>query len=174
MRQDRIQGFLGMSGAQLGQALAEGHPIEPTELDDSRYRGISLGLPAFIEALTWKTFEKTFHRDPQSGQLRGWNVRLEQTGWDDPPVPKQKGGQPWTFGHYDVRPTVHPGQPLMLDYGSRRNFLLDPTRLVRDPLVALDEGSATWLLGRSDLAGGLRTPSYFLLERVGPLEFLPR
>jgi hypothetical protein len=167
---ERIQRFLAMSGTQLALALAEGHPIEVGALDDSRYRGISLGLPGFVEALTWKTFEKTFHRDPVTGQLRGWNVRLEQTGWTSPPVPRQKGGQPWTFGHYDVKP----GHPLTLDYGSARNFALDPTRLVRDPLVALDAGSARWLLGRSDLVGGLRTPSYFLLERLGPLEFLPR
>ena len=170
MRDERIQRFLAMTGPELARALRQGHPIEPTALDDSRYRGISLGLPRLIEALTWKTFEKTFHRDPSSGRLRGWNVRLEQTGWHEEPTPKRRRGQPFTFGHYLVRE----GHPLILDYGSRRNFRLDPTRLVRDPLVAVDEGSVDWLLGRSDLAGGLKTPSYFLLERLGPLDFVPR
>ncbi len=166
----RIEAFLAMTGAELAQAMAAGHAIEPSALDDSRYRGISLGLPAFVEALTWKTFEKTFHRDPASGELRGWNVRLEQTGWTSAPVARKRDGWPWTFGHYDV----HAGHPVLLDYGSRRNFALDPMRLVRDPLVALDAGSVQWLLGRSDIAGGLRTPSYFLLERLGPLVHLPR
>ena len=32
--------------------MQAGHPIEPAALDDSEYRGISLGLPAPVVALT--------------------------------------------------------------------------------------------------------------------------
>jgi hypothetical protein len=71
--------FLSLDRRGLAAALAAGHPIDERALDDTRYRGISLGLPRAVETLTWKTFAKTFHRDPESGKLRGWNLRLEQT-----------------------------------------------------------------------------------------------
>ncbi|RLB64229.1 MAG: hypothetical protein DRI90_05055, partial [Deltaproteobacteria bacterium] len=60
--------------------LTSGHSIDPRQLDDVEYRGISLGLPAIVEKLTWKKFKKVFHRDPATGVLRGWNVRMEQNG----------------------------------------------------------------------------------------------
>jgi hypothetical protein len=44
---------------------------------------------------------------------------------------------------------------------------------MRDPIVALHEGSVDLLLGWSYLDLGfwrMPTPSYFLLEREGPLE----
>lgn len=151
-----IERFLALSRGELREALEAGHPIDPTALDDSRYRGISLGLPGFVDRLFWKTFEKTFHRDGE--ELRGWNVRLEQTGLDGPVVPMMKGAVPKTFGHYAVRAT---DARLELVYGA-----------MVDPLVALEEQGTTWLLGRSDLLG-IPTPSYFLLERIGPLTYVP-
>lgn len=150
-----IDRFLHRSGRELRAALESGHRIDPAALDDSRYRGISLGLPAFVDALFWKTFEKTFHRD---GGLRGWNVRLEQTGLDGPITPMTSGGVPKTFGHYRV---VEGERWLELRYGA-----------MVDPLVSLQADDVTWLLGRSDLLG-IPTPSYFLLQRIGPLEFIP-
>lgn len=151
-----IKRFLEMSGRELRAALDAGHPIDPSALDDSRYRGISLGLPAFVDRLFWKTFEKTFHRDGDA--LRGWNVRLEQTGLDGPIEAMRKGELPKTFGHYTVR---EGSGRLELVYGA-----------MVDPLVALEEGDVTWLLGRSDLLG-IPTPSYFLLERIGELTYVP-
>ena len=151
-----IERFLGMPRRQLREVLDGGFPIAPSSLDDSRYRGISLGLPAFVDRLFWKTFEKTFHRDGE--RLRGWNVRLEQTGLEGPVRPLMKGEVPHTFGHYEVRRT--PAR-LELVYGA-----------MVDPLVALEERGTTWLLGRSDLLG-IPTPSYFLLERIGPLTYVP-
>ena len=77
---------LSMKRGALATTLRQGHAIDPRALDDSQYRGISLGLPAWFERLTWKTFQKTFHRDPRTGVLRGWNVRVEQRGLDAPSV----------------------------------------------------------------------------------------
>lgn len=151
-----IERFLDAPRAALRAALDGGHPIAPHALDDTRYRGISLGLPAWIDRLAWKTFEKTFHRDGDA--LRGWNVRLEQTGVDGPVVPLLKRGVPHTFGHYDV---VQGDRWVELRYGA-----------MVDPLVALAPGQTDWLLGRSDLLG-VPTPSYFLLQRIGPLEHVP-
>jgi hypothetical protein len=63
----------------------------------------------------------------------------------------------------------------MLDYGLGGNPRFDPTSRVRDPIVALEADRVERLLGWTyvDL-GAFRTgtPSYFLLEREGPLSFV--
>ncbi len=161
--------FLALDGVGLRAVHDAGHPIDPSALDDTRYRGVSLGLPGFVDRLLWKTFEKTFHRDAD-GTLRGWNARVEQTGLDGELRARTRRGQPWTFGHYAVE---EEGGHLVLDYNQPANPRLDPTRFARDPLVAIHEGDAEWLLGAIDVAlpgRRMRTPSYFLLVREGPLE----
>lgn len=60
---------------RLAEVLASGHPIDPAALAGAAYRGVSLGLPPLVERLSWKTFQKTFLRDPSSGELWGWNVQ---------------------------------------------------------------------------------------------------
>jgi hypothetical protein len=161
--------LLAASHAELRMRMANGHPIEASCLDDTTYRGISLGLPAWVERLTWKKFTKAFHRDPHAGNLRGWNVRIEQDGLDRPWRARVRDGRPWTFGHFEV---VADHDRLLLDYGAGGNGRLDPLRMLRDPLVAVHAGSVELLLGWSYLAIGpakVPTPSYFLLEREGPL-----
>ncbi len=159
--------LLRASGAELAQALAGGRPLAAATVAGWTYHGTSLGLPAWLERLTWKTFAKAFVREPD-GTVRGWNVRCEQ---DDPPTwrPRTRGGRPVTFGHFQVLAT---GDHLLLDYGRGGNRRGDPTAAVRDPLVALDaEGHR--LLGRSLLAIAgrqVKTPSYFVLERGAPVE----
>ncbi len=174
-----VQEWLALDGAGLAEALGQGHPVSPQALDDSRYLGISLGLPGWVDRMAWKTFEKDFHRDPTTGLLRGWNVRLEQTGWQEEPVARTRKGLPVTFGHFSVvsgregrRPEPAPGS-LLLDYGAGGNAPWDPVGLLRDPLVAVSSDSMDELLGWTwlDLGlGTLGTPSFFLLRRVGRLE----
>jgi hypothetical protein len=162
--------LLAATRGELRALLAGGHPIDPSRLDDTVYRGISLGLPAWVERLSWKKFAKAFHRDPRTGQLRGWNVRIEQDGLERPWRPRVRRGQPWTFGHFAV---VSDRARLLLDYGAGATRLTDPLRVLRDPVVALHAGSVELLLGWSYLAIGparIPTPSYFLLERDAPLE----
>ncbi len=159
----RAADLLTLSRAELHRLLAQGHPIEPEALDDREYRGISLGLPAWVDALTWKKFKKVFHRDRTTGVLRGWNVRMVQNGIDAPFVPLRRGGQPATFGHFRV---VSQPARLLLDYGRAR---------LRDPLVALEPGRADLLLGWSYIDLGLAqlpTPSFFSLERDIPLSHI--
>ncbi len=167
----------GMSRAQLGEVLAAGHSIDPATLDDTEYRGVSLGLPAWIERLSWKTFKKVFHRD-ESGVLRGWNVRLEQTGLDGPSTPMQRKGKELTFGHYRVLAADGYKVPrsfeqgLMIDYGLGGNASFDPISRLRDPIVAVNPGSTDLLLGWSYADLGLfrlGTPSFFSLESDCPL-----
>lgn len=175
--------FLRLSKRELGERLAAGHAIDPAALDDSEYRGVSLGLPGPIVSLTWLVFRKTFHRDPRTHRLRGWNVRMEQNGLDGARVPMRKGGDPICFGHYEVvgargcRSPIPCEQGLLIDYGRGANPTLDPVRRARDPIVALEPGSVDRLLGWTYLDLGLTrvsTPSFFLLEREGPLSYVPR
>ena len=166
--------YVSMSPRELNELFLGGHPIDPAALDESRYRGVSVGLPAPIIALTWRTFEKTFHRDPTTGRLRGWNVRLEQTGLDAPAVPR------FTFGHYEVVPADPKKSPrpiaegaLLIDYSRAPGSRLDPARGARDVIVAIERGSVQQLLGWMYMELGparIPTPSYFLLDREGPLE----
>lgn len=178
------QEFLSLSRASLRAMLERGHPIEPSALDDAEYRGVSLGLPSPLVKLTWLTFRKTFHRDPRTGALRGWNVRMQQTGLDGAREPMlDRAGKPRCFGFYGVREgREYPTMPvaaqhgLVIDYGLGDNPRLDPIRRGRDPLVALEAGSVERLLGWTYLdlgVGRVGTPSYFLLEREGPLSYVP-
>ena len=162
--------------AELAALLRAGHPIDPASLGDVRYRGTSLGLPAFVERLTWKTFRKVFHWDHARGELRGWNVRVEQRGIDDETVPLRRNGRAVSFGHYRV---VEPAarriptgcdRGLLIDYGI---YERGPMSRIRDPIVAVNAGSADLLLGWSyvDVGfGTLGTPSFFTLQREGPLD----
>ncbi|GMU59435.1 MAG: hypothetical protein AMXMBFR34_11980 [Myxococcaceae bacterium] len=170
------------SRAELRQRILSGHPVDPSALEGWAYRGTSLGLPRLVERLSWKTFQKTFFRQPDTGRLVGWNVRLEQDGVDAPSRPKRRNGVPVTTWHYEV---VSPdGVPmprgfargLVIDYGRGKNPTLDTIRFMKDPLVALEEGSADLLLGVTYAALGgwcVETPTYFLLEREHRVDFVP-
>jgi hypothetical protein len=176
----RTSDLLDATHRDLSELLAAGHPVRASALDDTEYRGTSLGLPSFLERLTWKTFRKTFHRDPDTGLLRGWNVRLAQRGLSAPSEPLMKGGAPMTFGHYVViepRTIAAPvgcDRGLVLDYSRGQNGRWSPLSLVRDPIVALKEDDPDLLLGWTYLQLGTHhvgTPSFFTLEREGPLSF---
>ncbi len=170
-----IEDLNPMSGRQLGELMAAGHPIDLDQLADREYRGISLGIPGWVEKLAWKTFKKVFHREPETGKLRGWNVRMQQTGLHGECIPIDRKGQPKTFGHYEVVPrdaTHRPTRPCehaaFIDYRLGGNSVFDPMRFVIDPIVALEAGSAEHLLGWSYVDLGwarFSTPAYFLLVR---------
>ncbi|MEW6271474.1 MAG: hypothetical protein AB1689_19505 [Thermodesulfobacteriota bacterium] len=162
----------------LRALLAGGHPIDPDALAGWQYRGTSLGMPAIVDRLAWKTFVKAFHRDAGAPFVRGWNLRIRQTGLRGPIEPLVRNGRPFSFGHFRVvEPRGYRGprgadRGLLLDYGLGGNGALDPTSRLRDPVVALEAGSAELLLGWSYLDLGLvnvPTPSFFTLERCAPV-----
>lgn len=162
----------------LRALLASGHPIDPDAIAGWQYRGVSLGMPAIIDRLAWKTFVKAFHRDPGVGFVRGWNVRIRQTGVLGPVEPMRRRGTVFAFGHFRVvdprgyRMPAGTDRGLLLDYGLGGNAMLDPTTRLRDPIVALEAGSADLLLGWSYLdlgVGNVSTPSFFTLERHAPV-----
>jgi hypothetical protein len=156
-------------GALL-ELLLGGHAIDPASLDGWVYRGVSLGLPAWVDRLAWKTFAKAF----EGG--RGWNVRMQQDVFE--PL-RDRRGAPRCFGHFAVTPLPPVGdlslpvsRGVLLDYGRGGNGRLDPVRFLRDPLVALSPGDPNRLLGCSLVEVGparFTTPSFFLLERHAPV-----
>ena len=76
--------LLRMKGPELFEIVKQGNPLDTDALADSTYTGIDLSMPDLFHKLMWKSFRKTFHRDPRSGALRGWNVKVKQTGSDTP------------------------------------------------------------------------------------------
>ena len=166
--------LLAMNHAELATTLRAGYPIAWGELLGYAYRGTSLGLPALLERLTWKTFCKVFVDDPSRGP-RGYNVRVHQRGLGAATHPRRgSGGTPVSFGHYAVVDAASivtawgPTNGVILDYAPGAG-MLDPLSFVRDPLVSLRDGSGEFLLGATYRALGLpvRTPASFALEREG-------
>jgi len=171
---------LTYSGRQFAAAMAGGHAVDLDALANAQYRGTSLNMPGFVDRLTWKVFRKTFYRDPTTGTHRGWNVRIVQRGIDAPSEPMRLAdGTPKTFGHYLVRDAqslkVARGYNagIYLDYIAARNPLTDMGRFAAAPVVALNTGDPTLLLGWEYIKLGplhIPTPSYWLLEYEGPIE----
>lgn len=176
----RLEEMLSMKSGDLRAIIERGAPLDLDAIADSTYTGIDLSLPAWVHRILWKTFRKTFHKDPQSGVIRGWNVKVQQTGWDTPPEPKRDSkGRPITFGHYEVRSAE--GKPFprgwkgahYLDYRFAGNKFADwPARAGYCPLVSVNPGESELLLGWEVFnVGGALVPidDYWVLKREGPL-----
>lgn len=171
----------GLSQRELRQRIVTGHPVDPAAIEGWAYRGTNLA-PKLIRQLSWTHFQKTFHRDPGSGRLLGWNVRLEQDGLDAPSRPKLRNGKPRTVWYYEV---VAPGEVpkpegfdrgLIIDYSRGRNPWFSPVNLGKDPLVSLSPDGADELLGVTyEVIFGacIVTPTYFTLEREHPIDYVP-
>lgn len=162
----------------LHALVARAHPLNLRQLEGQQYQGVDLSLPPFMNRLLWKTFRKTFLRDPDTGVVRGWNVRMEQTGIDGPQEPKRDAhGTPRSFGHYTVREANGLGFPWgwtgphFLDYGGIGNPFGES--LAYTPLVAVNEGDMSLLLGWEVFKLGplfVPLPDYWALRLEGPID----
>lgn len=183
-----LDDLLAMPSDALFGVMRSAHPLDLDALADTTYTGIDLSMPALFHRLFWRSFRKTFHRDPASGRLRGWNVRVRQVGWSSPPPPLlDRHGRPITFGHYEVRSAV--GVPFprgwagsqYLDYRAGGNRFADfPARAGHCPLVRVNPGDDELLLGWEIFRiAGVNVPldDFWVLRREGPLapaDVLPR
>lgn len=205
----RAKDVWGLSRAELATVLTSGFAVDVEALRGASFRGVSLGLPGWVERLSWKEFRKEMFTDEATGAVVGRNVRvtsraalvaLEDGG--TPPSPELQNGAPKVFGPFGVRPLrAGEGYPcsagVVLDYGLAHPALVraeapltapeggasslrsaqtgatlapwfHPLARLRDPVVALREGSTELLLGASYLSLGSKlvaTPSFFTLER---------
>ncbi len=179
-----LDDLIAMSNADRLAIVARAEPLDLEALADTAYTGVDLSMPALFHRLMWRIFRKTFHRDPVTGRLRGWNVKVEQTHYESPPPPRRDGqGRALTFGHYEVReatgqrfPRGWPGREGLahyIDYREAGNRFFDwPARAGFCPLVTVNPGDPTLLLGWEIFAiGGLRVPigDFWALRREGPL-----
>jgi hypothetical protein len=175
-----LENLLVMSNDELFAIVERAAPLDLDALADTTYTGIDLSMPALFHRLFWKSFRKTFHLDPVSGRLRGWNVKVEQTGWDTRPAPKRdRHGNPLSFGHYEVRSAAGLRFPRgwqgahYLDYRVAGNRFADfPARAGYCPLVSVNPGDSELLLGWEVFnLGGLLVPlgDFWALVREGKL-----
>ena len=170
---------LKLSNKQLFDIMLAAHPLEPDEIADHTYTGVDLSMPAWFHRLMWKSFRKTFHRDPETGVVRGWNIKVEQVGWDTPPPAKRNGkGHPLSFGHYELLSAAGKSFPRgwkgshYLDYRTAGNPFYDfPANRGYCPLVAINEGDMDLLLGWEVFHVGFQLPitDFWVLRREGPL-----
>lgn len=176
----KLEDLMEMSGAQLHRVMEEGTSPDEKLLEGQLFLGVDLSLPPLANRILWKTFAKTFWRDPESPELRGWNIRVEQRGVGGEMVPLVGGdGHPRTFGHYRLRSARGMRFPrgwrgaACLDYGAGGNRWWDLARFGLTPIVAVNRGESDLLLGWEVLrvAGGLvALPDYWALCRVGPVK----
>lgn len=148
-----------LSTSDLRVLFDRGEPVPARELEGRCFRGISLGLPSWLERLTWKTFAKVFIAE--GGRVRGFNLRIEQRGLEPPYRVRQRRAR---FGEFEVIET----DTAYVDYAPE-NPWWSPMSRVRDRLVALGDGR---ILGRAlvrALHRELGTPSYFVLTPGLPL-----
>lgn len=174
--------MLNMSNKDVAQVFRNGHPVNKEELINKKYLGIDLSLPPLMNKILWKTFRKTFYREPETGIIRGWNVRLEQTGWEQQTIAmKNKKGEQIAFGHYHLLHAKGKKFPKgwqgadYLDYGVAGNAPYDLARLGYCPLVAVNEGSSELLLGWEVFKiGNIFIPlnDYWLLKMDGDLDII--
>lgn len=172
--------LLRMDNRQRHAVMCGGARLDPEALAGFAYRGVDLSLPRWMHRLLWQTFVKTFVRDEVTGGVRGWNVRIEQTGLEGPIVPLRHGdGRARTFGHYVLRDAAGRYFPRgwagahFLDYRCAGNTPLDPARSATAPLVAVHEGDMSLLLGWEIVNLGplqIPLPDYWALVRLGPVE----
>jgi hypothetical protein len=173
-----LEDLMAMDRHQLHAIVARAAPLDLDVLDGRQYQGVDLSLPPFMNRLLWKTFRKTFVRDPARGVVRGWNVRMEQHGVDGPRIPmKNRDGQPRTFAHYEVRSA----EGIEFPQGWRGPHYLDYTVVGNafgegfawTPLVAVNAGSMDLLLGWEVFKLGsvfVPIPDYWALRFEGPIE----
>jgi hypothetical protein len=180
-----LEDLMAMDGKALHEVLLRGHPLEPEKIAGKAFLGVDLSLPDIARKILWHTFRKTFTLDETTGDVRGWNVRMEQHGVNGARIPmRNRRGKAITFGHYIVRKTDGIEFPQnyrgahYLDYGTVGNPFLDLARLGFTPLVAVNEGSQDLLLGWEvfRVAGKfVPMPLYWALRIEGPLdEIVPR
>jgi hypothetical protein len=183
-----LEDLLSMSNAERFEIVRRAAPLDLEAIADTTYTGVDLSMPALFHRLFWRSFRKTFHRDPVSGRLRGWNVKVEQTGWDRPPAPKRdRRGVALSFGHYEVCsasglrfPRGWTGEHY-LDYRVAGNRFGDlPSRAGYCPLVSVNPSDSDLLLGWEVFNfGGVLVPlnDFWALKREGPIapgDILPR
>lgn len=173
-----LEDLLTMSARELHAIVEAAHPIDPEALAGRQYLGTDLSMPALGHRILWQTFRKAFVLDEEHGDVRGWNVRMEQRGIHGPQIPqRRKDGLPKTFAHYRIRSASGIRWPRgwrgehYLDYSIGGNPFVE--RLAFTPVVAVNEGRSDLVLGWELFRVGGRfvaPPMYWAIRDDGPVD----
>ncbi len=173
-----LDDLMAMSTVQLRAIMDRAHPLDPQAMAGRQYLGADLSLPKIGQRILWQTFRKAFVRDEEHGDVRGWNVRMEQRGIHGAQVPRRdRDGRPKAFAHFRVRPAAGIASPRgwsgahYFDYTIAGNPLLEGLGFT--PVVAVNEGSSDLVLGWEIFRVGGRfvaPPLYWAIRDDGPVD----
>jgi hypothetical protein len=158
----------------LDAVFAAGSPPDVTALTGYEFRGYN--QPPVAAALGIRKFIKAFYLDSE-GRSFGCNTPVTQNGLHDEWVARPSPERPKRYAFFLVEPT-DPRAPddlrragALLDYSRGGNRAYDITRILRDYLVRVEQGSDELLLGKALFVVARTTlaHSYFLIERYRPL-----
>lgn len=155
--------LLRLPTEQLNRLIQDANGPSPEEIDGA-WLGINKGCGAAMAG--WMQDIKVFKT--VDGQRRGYNIavhqvpigRLECSGWR--PKTKLLSNQPKTLGNFCVIEPKCDCQPLVLDYTLAGNPVYDPSHVLVDDLVVIQEDL---ILGKASamVAGKKIGVAYFVL-----------
>lgn len=173
-----LDDLMAMSTVELRAIMDRAHPLDPQAMAGRQYLGADLSMPRIGQRILWQTFRKAFVRDEEHGDVRGWNVRMEQRGIHGAQVPRRdRDGQPKAFAHFRVRPAAGIAWPRgwsgahYFDYTIAGNPLFEGLGFT--PVVAVNEGSSDLVLGWEIFRVGGRfvaPPLYWAIRDDGPVD----
>lgn len=189
----RYEQLRRMSLSELNKIFLNGHPVDMFQIENHQFLGLNVGVPAAFLKLFQK-FVKCFYRDPETGNIRGWNLQAIQDGPDNPwqistgsaeRIPLGlfgkfifwlsgiRKGKP-EHGFYEVYPAVQDNRfnkypnAILINYSQGKNGFMDITSRLKDYAVAVNKGDSTLLLGIAILDfGPVQIPGggFFILRR---------
>jgi hypothetical protein len=162
------------SRRDLDAVFAAGGPPDVAALTGFEFRGYN--QPKATALLGIRKFIKAFYVD-RAGRTFGCNTPVVQNGLDGEWVARPSEAHPKRYAFFLVEAADPDAadqgkrRAVLLDYGRGGNPRYDISRIIRDYLVRVDEGSDDLLLGKGyfAVAGRRLTASYFLIERYRPL-----
>ena len=165
--------------AELRNIHREGVAPDLDKLRGWEFRGLNV-LPGYAHFYMWLTgnvrFIKCFFdsEDAGPGNLKGYNLRVENGAVDEPWTCRPNEEKPGRLGHYIVYPKRNSGRPehiaehpnaVFLDYDIPQNNLFSG-RTLDDYVVKPDPDNDDVLLGVAYMElGPIRLPFPFILER---------
>jgi hypothetical protein len=162
------------SKRDLDAVFTAGSPPDVTALTGFEFRGYN--QPRATALLGIRKFIKAFYVD-RAGRSFGCNTPVAQNGLDGDWLARPSESSPKRYAFFLVEPADPAAADenrrgaVLLDYGRGGNPGYDVSRIIRDYLVRVDEGSDDLLLGKAyaAIAGRHLAVSYFLIERYRPL-----
>jgi hypothetical protein len=159
----------------LEEVMRKGVPPKLEEIVGWEFKGYNTA--DFTSILGIRKFKKGFYRASRAraitAGINGYNVMIAQNPlgkpWNDIMERGHSVKHGW-FNVYPVRINEVDNKYLnavLLNYDSEKNFILDPSRVLRDYLVQVYPDNPDLLLGKAYVALGVFRVfvSYFILER---------